>query len=53
MAAVALGARFLQLAGRLLRAPSTARGARATFLYSLLYLALLFAAMGVDRAFLG
>ncbi len=49
IAAVALGARFMQLAVRLLRTHSRLV-ARATFLYSLLYLALLFAAMGADRA---
>jgi protoheme IX farnesyltransferase len=49
VAAVLLAARFLQLATRLLRTHSPA-AARATFLYSLAYLALLFAAMGADRA---
>ena len=38
---------------RLLRAPDDRATARRTFLYSLLYLALLFAAMGVDSALLG
>jgi heme o synthase len=49
VAAVVLGARFLQLAVRLLRSSSLA-AARTTFLYSLAYLALLFLAMGLDRA---
>jgi protoheme IX farnesyltransferase len=49
VAAIALGGRFIWLARRLLRTHS-ALAARATFLYSLLYLALLFAAMGADRA---
>ncbi len=49
VAALALGGWFMVLAIRLLRA-ITREHARATFLYSLLYLALLFAAMGVDRA---
>jgi heme o synthase len=49
VAAVALGARFIQLAVRLLRTHARPV-ARATFLFSLLYLALLFAAMGADRA---
>ncbi len=44
-----LGARFLQLAVRLLRSSSLA-AARTTFLFSLAYLALLFLAMGLDRA---
>ena len=47
--AIVLGARFIQLAVRLLRTHSPV-AARQTFLYSLLYLALLFAAMGADRA---
>jgi heme o synthase len=48
VAAVVLGAEFLRLAAALLR--DTSRGpARRLFLYSLAYLALLFAAIGVDR----
>jgi protoheme IX farnesyltransferase len=46
--AAALGARFVQLAVVLLREHSR-DAARATFLFSLLYLAALFAAMGADR----
>jgi protoheme IX farnesyltransferase len=49
VAAVVLGARFVQLAVRLLRSSSLV-DARATFLYSLAYLALIFFAMGLDRA---
>ena len=49
-AAVVLGGRFIWLALRLLRAPDDRAAARRTFLYSLLYLALLFVAMGVDSA---
>ena len=49
-AAALLGARFIWLAVRLLRAPGDRATARRTFLYSLLYLALLFAAMGIDSA---
>ena len=49
IAAIALGGRFIWLATHLLRTHSPLV-ARATFLYSLLYLALLFAAMGADRA---
>jgi protoheme IX farnesyltransferase len=52
IAAALLGARFIWLALRLLRAPGDRATARRTFLYSLLYLALLFAAMGVDSALL-
>jgi heme o synthase len=52
-AAALLGARFVWLALRLLRTPDDRATARRTFLYSLLYLALLFAAMGVDSALLG
>jgi protoheme IX farnesyltransferase len=48
-AAVLLGARFVQLAVRLARTGSRA-DARATFLYSLAYLALLFAAIAADLA---
>ena len=48
VAAIALGGWFLLLAVRLLRDTSRAN-ARAMFLYSLAYLALLFAAIGVDR----
>jgi heme o synthase len=47
-AAALLGARFIWLAVRLLRAPDDRAAARRTFLYSLLYLALLFVAMGID-----
>ena len=47
-AAVALGGGFIALAFRLWRHPRP-QASRALFLYSLLYLALLFAAMGVDR----
>ena len=46
--AAVLGARFVWLALRLLRNPDDRATARRTFLYSLLYLALLFVAMGVD-----
>jgi protoheme IX farnesyltransferase len=46
--AVLLGIRFIWLARRLLVTHSPL-AARATFLFSLLYLALLFAAMGADR----
>ncbi len=49
VAAIALGGRFIYLARRLLVTHSRL-AARATFLYSLLYLALLFGAMGADRA---
>ncbi len=49
VAAVALGAVFLRYAVRLLRTYSR-DAARATFLYSLAYLALIFIAMGADRA---
>jgi protoheme IX farnesyltransferase len=52
IAAVVLGARFILLAVRLMRAPDDRAMARRTFLYSLLYLALLFAAMGIDSALL-
>jgi protoheme IX farnesyltransferase len=52
IAAAVLGARFVWLAVRLLRAPDDRATARRTFLYSLLYLALLFVAMGVDSALL-
>jgi protoheme IX farnesyltransferase len=51
--AALLGARFVWLALRLLKAPGDRATARRTFLYSLLYLALLFAAMGLDSALLG
>ena len=49
--ALVLGSIFVVYAVRLLRAPDVGRraAARATYLYSLLYLALLFAAMVVDR----
>jgi protoheme IX farnesyltransferase len=50
--AVVLGGWFVLLAARLVRA-ATRPAARATFLYSLAYLALLFAAIGVDRVHLG
>ena len=46
-AAILLGARFLQLALRLART-GTLAAARATFLFSLAYLALIFAAIGAD-----
>jgi heme o synthase len=49
-AAVLLGGRFIWLALQLLRAPDDRAAARRTFLYSLLYLALLFVAMGIDSA---
>jgi protoheme IX farnesyltransferase len=49
-AAVLLGGRFVWLARRLLQLPDDRAAARRTFLYSLLYLALLFVAMGVDTA---
>jgi protoheme IX farnesyltransferase len=52
IAAVVLGGRFVWLALRLLRTPDDRATARRTFLYSLVYLALLFAAMGVDSALL-
>jgi protoheme IX farnesyltransferase len=52
IAATALGGRFIWLAVRLLRAPDDRATARRTFLYSLLYLALLFVAMGADSALL-
>jgi protoheme IX farnesyltransferase len=47
-AAALLGARFIWFALRLLKAPDDRAAARRTFLYSLLYLALLFAAMAID-----
>jgi len=47
---VVLGGRFIWLALLLLRAPDDRAAARRTFLYSLLYLGLLFVAMGVDSA---
>jgi protoheme IX farnesyltransferase len=47
-AAVALGGWFLLLAVRLVRDTSRAN-ARAVFLFSLAYLTLMFAAIGVDR----
>ena len=46
--AAVLGARFIWLAIVLLRTPDDRPTARRTFLYSLLYLALLFLAMGLD-----
>jgi heme o synthase len=46
--AVLLGVRFIWLARRLLVTHSPV-AARAMFLFSLLYLAVLFAAMGADR----
>jgi protoheme IX farnesyltransferase len=49
-AAILLGARFIWLAWLLLRTPDDRAAARRTFLYSLLYLALLFVAMGIDTA---
>jgi heme o synthase len=48
LSAIALGAWFVVLAVRLLRDTSRAN-ARSLFLYSLVYLALMFAAIGVDR----
>jgi heme o synthase len=48
IAAVALGGWFMLLAARLVRDTSRAN-ARAVFLYSLAYLALMFAAIGVAR----
>ena len=48
VSAVALGGWFLVLSVRLLRDTSRTN-ARAMFIYSLAYLALLFAAIGVDR----
>ena len=50
--ALALGAKFLWDAVRLLR-EQTQQAARRLYLYSLLYLALLFLAMVIDHAFLG
>ncbi|HUZ83853.1 MAG TPA: hypothetical protein VMU66_04110, partial [Gaiellales bacterium] len=47
-AALALGARFIQLAVRLVRETAPPQ-AKRLFFYSLAYLALLFAAIGVDR----
>ena len=51
VSALVLGVIFVAYAVRLLRAPDVGRraAARATYLYSLLYLALLFVAMMVDR----
>ncbi len=49
VSATLLGLRFLQLSLRLMRGLSPVV-ARATFLWSLAYLALLFTAMGLDRA---
>jgi protoheme IX farnesyltransferase len=49
VSAVVLGAGFLWLAVKLLR-DTSAVNARHVFLYSLAYLALLFAAIGLDRA---
>ena len=51
--AVVLGARFIWLAILLRRTPEDRGAARRMFLYSLLYLALLFAAMGIDSLLLG
>ena len=48
LSAAALGGWFLLLAVRLLRDTSRAN-ARGLFLYSLAYLALMFAAIGIDR----
>jgi protoheme IX farnesyltransferase len=48
VSAVLLGGWFLRLAVRLLRDTSRAN-ARGLFLYSLAYLALMFAAIGIDR----
>ena len=47
-AALLLGARFIQLAVRLLRDTTPPR-AKGLFFYSLIYLALMFAAIGIDR----
>jgi heme o synthase len=52
VSAALLGARFVWLALLLLKTPDDRATARRTFLYSLLYLALLFAAMGLDSALL-
>ena len=49
VSAVVLGAGFLWLAVKLLR-DTSAVNARHMFFYSLVYLALLFAAIGLDRA---
>jgi protoheme IX farnesyltransferase len=49
VSAVVLGAGFLWLAVKLVR-DTTPVNARHVFLYSLAYLALLFAAIGLDRA---
>jgi protoheme IX farnesyltransferase len=49
VSAALLGLRFLQLSLRLVQG-FTPVAAKATFLWSLVYLALLFTAMGVDRA---
>ena len=49
-AAAVLGGRFVWLAILLLRTPDDRVAARRMFLYSLLYLALLFVAMGIDSA---
>ncbi len=51
LAALVLGAEFLALAARLVRNTSPP-AARRLFVYSLAYLALLFAAIGVDRVHL-
>ena len=52
--AVVLGARFVSARAVLLRAPDRSHSrAQASFLFSLVYLAALFAAMGIDRALLG
>lgn len=51
-ASLALGAIFLTLAGRLLTKPSPS-SALKLYLFSLLYLALLFTAMVIDRQLLG
>ena len=48
VSAVLLGGWFLRLAVRLLHDTSRAN-ARGLFLYSLAYLALMFAAIGIDR----
>ena len=52
IAAALLGARFIWLAVASCARPDDRATARRTFLYSLLYLALLFVAMGVDSALL-
>ncbi len=50
IAAVLLGGRFLWYCARLLKTTTTIPLARRMYRYSLVYLALLFIAMGIDRA---